>query len=304
MKIRSLDVKHKPLQPTDKGLSPSFGIGCGPITLHNEKCNTSNEKRVTSQWKPWHFTMKTVTLHNENRDTSQWKPWHFTMKTVILHNENRDTSQWKPWYFTMPLLFYVPHWPWRLFIVDLNCIAEKLEFISSTYHLIYDLIGLRIVHHISPKLIELNRLNAFTLIIFIYLSIAIPSIQWPYGPYRALASSLRFHNSSFYDVGLLAPRPTPNLEDQVSVFMTSGDRVAQLYPRALGSSGTSGGCHSPYPLLWAPEGSISLQHHSYYIIFKYWINMPIVYALNRLNFNYLFSKNCLKFAKINHILKM
>jgi hypothetical protein len=30
--------------------------------------------------------------------------------------------------------------------------------------------------------------------------------------------------------------------------------VAQLYPQALGSSGTSG-CHSPYPLLWAPEGT-------------------------------------------------
>jgi hypothetical protein len=44
----------------------------------------------------------------------------------------------------------------------------------------------------------------------------------------------------FYGVGLLAPRPTPNLEDQVSIFMTLGDRVAQLYPRALGSSGTSG----------------------------------------------------------------
>jgi hypothetical protein len=44
----------------------------------------------------------------------------------------------------------------------------------------------------------------------------------------------------FYGVGLLAPRPTPNLEDQVLLFMTPGDRVAQLYPRALGSSGTSG----------------------------------------------------------------
>jgi hypothetical protein len=43
----------------------------------------------------------------------------------------------------------------------------------------------------------------------------------------------------FYGVGLLAPRPTPNLEDQVSVFMTPADRVAQLYPRALDSSGTS-----------------------------------------------------------------
>jgi hypothetical protein len=61
-----------------------------------------------------------------------------------------------------------------------------------------------------------------------------PSIQWRYSPYRALASSMRFRNNSFfYGVGLLAPRPTPNLEDQVSIFV-------QLYPRALGSSGTSG----------------------------------------------------------------
>jgi hypothetical protein len=29
--------------------------------------------------------------------------------------------------------------------------------------------------------------------------------------------------------------PAPNLEDQVSVFMTPGDRVAQLYPQALGN---------------------------------------------------------------------
>jgi hypothetical protein len=34
---------------------------------------------------------------------------------------------------------------------------------------------------------------------------------------------------------LLVQRPTPNLEDQVSVFMTPGDRVAQLYPQALGT---------------------------------------------------------------------
>jgi hypothetical protein len=35
--------------------------------------------------------------------------------------------------------------------------------------------------------------------------------------------------------GLLVQPPTPNLEDQVSVFMTPGDRVAQLYPQALGT---------------------------------------------------------------------
>jgi hypothetical protein len=42
-----------------------------------------------------------------------------------------------------------------------------------------------------------------------------------------------------------ASRPTPNLEDQASVFISPGDRVAQLYPWTLGSSVTSG---SPFPL--------------------------------------------------------
>jgi hypothetical protein len=64
---------------------------------------------------------------------------------------------------------------------------------------------------------------------------------------------------------LLAPRPTPNLEDQVSVFITPGDRVAQLHPWALGSSGTSG-MPFPVPTIVGPWGraaisfSITLLH--------------------------------------------
>jgi hypothetical protein len=38
------------------------------------------------------------------------------------------------------------------------------------------------------------------------------------------------NNNLFYRAGLLVQRPTPNLEDQASVFMIPGDRVAQLYP--------------------------------------------------------------------------
>jgi hypothetical protein len=33
-------------------------------------------------------------------------------------------------------------------------------------------------------------------------------------------------------VELSAPRPTPNLEDQVSIFISPGDWVAQLDPQA------------------------------------------------------------------------
>jgi hypothetical protein len=36
-------------------------------------------------------------------------------------------------------------------------------------------------------------------------------------------------------MGLLAPFPTPNLGGQASVFMTPGDRVTQLFSRALGT---------------------------------------------------------------------
>jgi hypothetical protein len=43
------------------------------------------------------------------------------------------------------------------------------------------------------------------------------------------------NNNVFYRAGLLVQRPTPNLEDQASVFMTPGDRVTQLYPQALGT---------------------------------------------------------------------
>jgi hypothetical protein len=53
------------------------------------------------------------------------------------------------------------------------------------------------------------------------------------GPWPPL---LGFHNNNFfYRSGLLVQRPTPNLEDQSSVFMTPGDRVARLYPQALGT---------------------------------------------------------------------
>jgi hypothetical protein len=38
------------------------------------------------------------------------------------------------------------------------------------------------------------------------------------------------NNNLFTGIGLLVQRPTPNLEDQASVFMTPGYRVAQLYP--------------------------------------------------------------------------
>lgn len=58
--------------------------------------------------------------------------------------------------------------------------------------------------------------------------------------YPALAPYLQVSRLVMFCVErLLAPRPTSKLKDQVSVFMTPGDRVTQLqaYPEALGTSG-------------------------------------------------------------------
>jgi hypothetical protein len=49
------------------------------------------------------------------------------------------------------------------------------------------------------------------------------------------ATSYVFYLLTFSGVGSSAPRPTPNLEDQVSIFISPGDWVAQLYPHAPGT---------------------------------------------------------------------
>jgi hypothetical protein len=59
-------------------------------------------------------------------------------------------------------------------------------------------------------------------------------------------------------VKVSASRPAPNLEDQVSLFIAPGDRVAHLYPRTLGRSSTSG---SPFPVptYVDPWGHVNMQ---------------------------------------------
>jgi hypothetical protein len=47
-----------------------------------------------------------------------------------------------------------------------------------------------------------------------------------------LRPHLRFPNCWLFRGGVVAPRQTPNLEGQVSIFISPGDWVAQLYPQA------------------------------------------------------------------------
>jgi len=64
--------------------------------------------------------------------------------------------------------------------------------------------------------------------------------------YPALASlSSGFETCNVLRGEIASPRPTSNLKDQVSVFMTPGDRVTQLQacPEALGTLG------APLPVL-------------------------------------------------------
>jgi hypothetical protein len=53
-----------------------------------------------------------------------------------------------------------------------------------------------------------------------------------------IASSFYFfgcrNSIFFYRTKSSALRPTPNLEDQVPIFMSPNNRLAQLYPQALG----------------------------------------------------------------------
>jgi hypothetical protein len=51
----------------------------------------------------------------------------------------------------------------------------------------------------------------------------------------------------FYEEGLSASQPIPKLGDKISVFMTPGDKIAQIYPQALGISGPRER-HIPYSL--------------------------------------------------------
>jgi hypothetical protein len=76
-------------------------------------------------------------------------------------------------------------------------------------------------------------------------------LSWLYSPMRTFASLMDFSPSSLFNnrsdfrshslgflpvdlsgVGSSAPRPTPNLEDKVSIFISPRDWVAQLYPQA------------------------------------------------------------------------
>jgi hypothetical protein len=73
-----------------------------------------------------------------------------------------------------------------------------------------------------------------------------------------------FETCDFYSERLSAPRPNPNLEDQVWVFITPGDKVTEIYPQALGSSGLRER-HLPYSQqLRDPEGRVILymRNHS------------------------------------------
>jgi hypothetical protein len=97
--------------------------------------------------------------------------------------------------------------------------------------------------------------------LYLHLSSSSSSLVAPQPCKWALASS----RTSFYRVRLSASRQTPNLEDQASVFISPGYRVAQLYPRTVGSSGTSG---SPFlvPTYVGPWGGELSTFYS----FIYW----------------------------------
>jgi hypothetical protein len=75
------------------------------------------------------------------------------------------------------------------------------------------------------------------------------------GPYRSLASSVRFRNSSFLWCGVVSPTPNPQSGGPGLRIYDPRRQGAQLYPRALGSSGTSG-VPLPVPTIVGPWGEM------------------------------------------------
>jgi hypothetical protein len=83
-------------------------------------------------------------------------------------------------------------------------------------------------HYILHLYCFVSPLDVIIIIIIIII------IIWLYSPIRALASPFwSFLTITFLRGWIVSPAPNP--EDQVSVFMTPGDRVTQLYPQALGT---------------------------------------------------------------------
>jgi hypothetical protein len=77
-----------------------------------------------------------------------------------------------------------------------------------------------------------QALASSTIFFHLSLSNANPTgRRWKFNPAEFLEASQHFR---FYRVELLAPRPTPTMEDQASVFISPRGRVAQLYPPGKG----------------------------------------------------------------------
>jgi hypothetical protein len=75
----------------------------------------------------------------------------------------------------------------------------------------------------------------------------------------ASAINLRFESRGTHDILLSQIRDSPNLEGQALVFISPRNRVARLYPQALGSLIVASYDWQGY------GGGIRLRHHTGYI---------------------------------------
>jgi hypothetical protein len=131
-------------------------------------------------------------------------------------------------------------------------LPSTLTFSNDLFLQAFQLLLFSMLCYVPPISLSLLWAPKYVSWIAIILELRFLRLLWYHSPFQALTAftmprhlfrpagiasgflTFRF----FPGIGLLAPRPTPNLEDQVSEFISPGDRVAQLYPWTLGSSGT------------------------------------------------------------------
>lgn len=150
--------------------------------------------------------------------------------TKIHWGSSCPRCQYRPVISPKSRVFYLPLTPYHLNNWQhVRCAARSHYYLPSRFFIfsvhVYTSLGSQRFRH--------KQTDDYVFMFVVYLSPLHPLlILWRWSPISGLSLLLFWFQDmwSCKGRGLSAPRPTPKLKDQLSLFMTSGDRMAQLYP--------------------------------------------------------------------------